>query len=95
MTAGIALAAHHLRLDGHLLAWRESLHPFPYCRDLTGHLMSLGYRIFGKWVLSVVDVNIGTTHADLHDLDQNLSLFRLRRGNLPKHDLPWRCHDLL
>ena len=58
MTARIAVSAVYLRLDGYFLANFKTCHILSKFCDLTGNLMSLCHRIFGKRVLAVVYMDI-------------------------------------
>ena len=58
MTARIAMSAVYLRLDGYFLANFKARHILSKFCDLTGNLMSLCHRIFGKRVLTVVYMDI-------------------------------------
>ena len=95
MEAGVAPAAEHLGLDGHLLAHLQVLHIFPQLHDLARDLMPLGYRVGGVGMGAVINVDITAADADLLDLHQHLVGARLGHGDLPKADLAGFGHHLL
>lgn len=95
MTAGIALAADLLGLDGDLLADGNLGDALAHGGDGAAGLVSLGDGILGEGMLAVVDVNIRAADADLLDLDQHLSRLYLRNGNLAKFDHAGLGHNLL
>ena len=58
MTAGIAVSAIYLRLNGDLLSYVEPGHLVSQLHDLAGYLMSLGYGVFGKRMFAVIYMDI-------------------------------------
>ena len=95
MAAWIAMSAVYLWLDGNFLANLKPCHIFSKFRDLTGNLMSLCHRIFGKRMLAVVYMDVRSTDTNVHDLNKNLVIFYLRNRYLSENNLSWICHYLL
>ena len=95
VAARVALAAHHLRLDCHLLPRHESGHCPPRLHHLAGNLMSLGHGIACKWMLPMVHMDVRSTDSYLHDLYEHFPLTDFRYRNLMKPDFTWCCHYLL
>ena len=63
MPAWIAFPACHLRLYGNLLAYPEGCHVLSKLDNLPGNLMPLRNRIFRKWMLSMVDMDIRSAYT--------------------------------
>ena len=95
MAAGPALAAHHLGLNGHLLAHSEPGDPLAQGGNLAGDLMPLGDGVLGEGVLPVIDVDVRPAHADLHNLHQHLAGLGLGGGHFPELDDAGGGHNLL
>ena len=95
VAAGPALAAHHLRLDGHLLAQSKAGNPLAQSGNLPRDLMPLGDGVFGERVLPVIHMDIRAAHANLLDFHQHLAGLGLRGGHFPKCNHTRRCHHLL
>ena len=95
VAAGPALAAHHLGLNGHLLAQSEPGDALAQGCDLAGDLVPLGDGVLGERVFPVVHVDVGAAHADLLDFHQHFSGLRLGGGHFPEFDDAGGGHNLL
>ena len=95
MAARIAFAAYDLRLDRHPLPNSEAADVLAEGDDLSGDLMTLGYRILRERMLPMVDMDVTSTYTYVHYPNQNLVVANLRQRDLSELNLPRFRHDLL
>lgn len=95
MTARIAFSAYHLRLNGYLLTNGKTLYIFAELYNLAGYFVSLCHGVAGKWVLSVINMDVRTTDAYSFDFYKHLLRRDFGNGNLTKSDFLGICHYLL
>ena len=95
VTAGVALVAKNLGLDGDLLTDLQTHDPCSHGHHIGRDLVSLSYGVGGKGVLSVVYMNVAATDSDHLDPNEDLSGAGFGDGDLLKDDLARCGHYLL
>ena len=95
VSARIALAAVHLRLNRHFLPDGKPFDIRTALYNFARDLMSLRHGVFRERMLAVVHVDVRAANADVHNFHQHLPVPDFRHGNFPENDLARLCHNLL
>ena len=95
MFARITFAAVDLWLNRNFLTDMKTSYLRSDRINSPGYFMALSHRIFCKWMLSMVYMDITSTDTYFHDFNYHFICFRNRFWNVFENDLTRSCHNLL